>query len=520
MDTPKVCLTLTGRSFIENIETYRRYKNYVDIVELRADYLNEEDQFRLREFPSMIGIPCILTIRRKRDGGQFVGNEFTRTQLFSRALAFADNEKSHNFNYVDFEDDFNVASLNDIALAFSVRIIRSLHSFDGPVFNLRDTFSKMQHTPNEIFKIAFMPNNLSDVSRLFEEAKLLHGVQYIVLAMGPLGVVSRILAAKLGSCLTYTSPASMDKAMRDLGHMDPVTLVDMYHFRRINKTTRIFAVTGWPLKSTNSPLLHNSLYQKHNMDCVFIPLPAASIDEAMEFAKVARLRGLAITVPHKEKVISLLDEVDANVGEIGSCNTAVLQNKGPLDYIDRNYTPHWLGHNTDAVGFLNALIEFMGTDKLSKKKVAIIGAGGAARAIAYVIKTLGCKTCIFNRTVERAQSLASLYGFKAAPLCPDSYGLLERYSDIIVQTTNVGMNYTPVDGKNPQQKQYDPIWFYEFMGTEHLFDIIYTPDVTPVMARAKAKGCSVCNGIQMLKEQGYAQFKYFTGVDYDDFDAE
>lgn len=504
----KICLTLTGKTLAENIETYRQYKSYVDMVELRADFLTEEEQLNLRKFPAMIGIPCILTIRRKRDGGQYEGNEFSRTSLFSRSLAFADQNPAHNFAFVDFEEDFNVASLNDIALAFSVRIIRSCHDFNNPITNLRDKFSKMQCTLNEIFKIAFMPKTLSDVTHVFYESRSVMDIEHIICAMGSIGTVSRILAAKLGNFLTYTSPGDMNDKMKEIGHIDPVTLSDMYHFHEINENTQIFAVTGWPLKVTSSPLLHNNLYKKYNINSVFVPLPATSINEAIEFSNVVGLKGLAVTVPYKEKILPFLDEIDEMTAAIGSCNTAVRRggaNTG-IYYTDSSQLPHWMGHNTDAQGFARALLEFIGMEKITRYRVAIIGAGGAARAVAYAIKSLGCKACIFNRTVEKAKDLAAIYGFEYAPLIEKSVLTLEKYSDIIVQTTNVGMNST-----DESNKQNDPIWFYDFNGHEKLFDIVYTPEVTPVMKRAKDAGCKICNGLLMLRYQGYAQFEYFTG---------
>lgn len=509
----KICLTLTGKTLNEDVETYRRYKSYVDMVELRADFLTEDEQLNLRAFPAMVGVPCILTIRRKRDGGQYVGNEFSRTSLFSRALAFADQNTAHNFAFVDFEEDYNVMSLNDIALAFSVRIIRSYHDFSTPVTNLRDRFTKMQRAPNEIFKVAFMPQTLSDVTRVFYEARSVMDMEHIICVMGPLGVVSRILCVKLGSFLTYTSPGDMNDKMKELGHLDPVTLTDLYHFHEINENTKIFAVTGWPLKVTSSPLLHNNLYHKYNMNAVFIPLPSTSIQESIEFSNVVGVKGLAVTVPYKEKVLAELDEIDETTAAIGSCNTAVRTggNNSGIYYKDSAQLPHWSGHNTDAIGFKRALLEFIGMEKITRYRVAIIGAGGAARAIAYAIKSLGCKTCIFNRTVERARDLAAIYGFEYEELTERSVLTLEKYSDIIIQTTNVGMNAT-----GSSTKQNDPLWFYTFNGHEKLLDIVYTPEVTPVMKRAKDAGCDVCNGLLMLRYQGYAQFEYFTGKKHEE----
>ena len=289
-----------------------------------------------------------------------------------------------------------------------------------------------------------------------------------------------------------------------IGHIDPKTLNELYRFRNLSDETGICAVTGYPLKVSSSPLIHNTGYREHNMNRVFIPLVSTSFEESMEFAETLGLDGMAITIPYKGDAIGGADEVDPEVGEIGACNTLVR-------LIDRT----WLGFNTDAYGFERALLEFLEIKKLRRRRVAIIGAGGAAHAVAYTIKKLGGRACIFNRSLPRAKLLADRFGFDYAVLSGENLDLLERYSDIIIQTTNVGMNSDGVS-----TKETNPIWFYKFKGNEHLFDIVYDPEETPVMSVARAAGCKVTNGYAMLKYQAYRQFKYFTGVDYESSDAD
>ena len=206
MNKPLVCLTLTGKTLLEDAELVKKYSQHIDVAELRVDYLEEEERLNVRDFPSMVNIPCILTIRRVEDGGLYDSGEFSRTALFARALAYADQNSTKNFAYVDFEEDFNVPGLIDSAQAFGIKIIRSYHKFDGPVRNLRERCLKMRRTQFEIPKIAFMPQTLSDVTQLFREAAGITDFPHIFVAMGNLGVPSRILSSKLNSFLTYTSP--------------------------------------------------------------------------------------------------------------------------------------------------------------------------------------------------------------------------------------------------------------------------------------------------------------------------
>jgi len=364
----------------------------------------------------------------------------------------------------------------------------------GPEPNLLERVRKLRRTKDEIAKIAFMPRNLSDVTRLFREAKSCAAEEFILIAMGQYGLPSRILAPLVGSSICY---ASSDEAIRTadnpLGHLDPITLNEVYNIRNIHEGTRVFGVTGSPLAATSSPLIHNRGYRARNLDAVYIPIKADTIEESIEFAEETGITGLSVTFPFKETVLPNLAEISAETGEIGACNTIVRSLNG------------WNGYNTDAPGFARALLEFLGRRDLRKLKVSIIGAGGAARAIAHAVKDLRGKACIFNRSTEKAYNLARQYNFKWAPLDAGSRMLLESYSDVIIQTTNVGM---------APDTDHDPLDFYAFNGHEAVYDVIYKPEKTRLLRRAQKAGCRICNGYTMLQYQAHIQYKLFTGADY------
>lgn len=499
MNKPLICLTLSRPTIQEDLKLIETYRPYIDLVELRADYLSEDECLHIRKFPRLANIPCILTIRRRIDGGLYVGGEAARMVLFARAMAFADQDARNNFSYVDFEEDFHIPSLQDAAFAFGTKIIRSFHDIHNPVYDIVEKCDAMRKTGFEIPKIAFKPNSLKDVTHLFKVAKDFNKYDHILCAMGDIGTPSRILSYKTNSYLTYCSPETVEKTLAPLGHLDPITINNVYHFRELNDETKIYGITGYPLPYTSSPELHNKGYKLHNMNAVYIPIRSQSISEAIEFCDEVGVEGLSVTIPHKESVLSELDEIDEEVAEIHASNTLVKKDFG------------WIGYNTDASGFMKALQEFLGVEKLKHRRVAIIGAGGAARAIAYAIKKLGGKACVFNRTLANARTVASKYGFAYAQLCPENLPELETYADIIIQTTSVGSGQYDFTDSNEKN---DPLYFYTFNGTESVYDIIYTPQMTPLMVRAKNAGCKVSNGYSMLKYQGYKQFKLFTGVDY------
>lgn len=501
MERPKICMTLTGSTLSEDLSLLEKYRSYIDMVELRVDFLNVDERLLVRRFPALAGIPCVLTIRRAIDGGQYVEGEGARTVMFARSLSFADSDTSKNFAYVDFEEDFHVPSLQDAALAFGTRIIRSVHDMKNPIKNLSQRLDSLMTSGYEIPKIAFMPHSLADVTDLFKEAAKLKDRQHILIAMGQLGLPSRILAAKLKNYLTFCSPEEKNESISNLGHIDPKTLNEVYNFTAVGENTKVFGITGWPLAATSSPQLHNSGFQGHNINAVYVPVRTPVVKDAVEFADALGMTGMSVTVCHKENVLDCVWEQDDKVKAIGSSNTIV------------KVGGNWKAYNTDGTGFTRSLLNFTGTKDLHGWKVSIIGAGGAAKAIAWAVKSLRAKACVFNRTVSKAVALAEKYGFEYEALPSEAsestVKKLKRYSDLIIQTTSVGMG-----ASGPSNPENDPLFFYEFTGKEMLFDIVYVPPITPIMHRASEFGCKVCNGYDMLRFQGYEQFELFTGEKY------
>lgn len=485
---PRLCLTLTERTIQENLAALKASLPFVDMCELRVDCLAPDQQLMAVEFPQMAGLPVILTIRRQSDGGQWAGDEENRTRLFEQLL----NSDGRHFAYVDLEDDFRNTGIEQLAGAAGTRVIRSLHDFSGPVKNIADCARTMRGNTDEIPKIACKVNNCSELAQLFCETAFFDDFPHIICAMGEFGRLSRILAGKTHSLLTYCSPGQAGTRMASFGHLTPETLVRTYGFRQLDKDTELYAVTGWPLEHTLSPELHNSAFAAEGWPARMVSLPAETAAEALACAEILGVRGMAVTIPHKQSIMKLLTAVSPEAKAVGAVNTVVRTASG------------WQGTNTDVLGFRRAFLAFLGWENLVGHKVAIIGAGGAARAVAFVIAQLGGSACVFNRTLEKAEELAQRYGFQAATLGEESAGLLSEFSEIIVQTTSVGLSsLKEVDNSS------DPIPFYSFRGDEKLFELIYSPDETTVMARARSAGCRAENGLTMLLEQAKAQRYFF-----------
>jgi 3-dehydroquinate dehydratase/shikimate dehydrogenase len=202
---------------------------------------------------------------------------------------------------------------------------------------------------------------------------------------------------------------------------------------------------------------------------------------------------MSVTIPHKEAVIPYLDESDRFVASIGSCNTVVWE-AGTIR-----------GLNTDAPGFLADLRRLLEGRKLSGLRASVIGAGGTARAVCSALLSEGCVPAVFNRSPGRAEKIAEALGVAWYPLNESSTHELEKRNDLIVQTTSVGMS--PRTGE-------DPLPFYRFNGDELVYEVIYAPEETLFLRRARTAGCRGLNGWGMLLEQAFVQFEAFTGTPY------
>jgi len=450
-----ICLTLTGKTLEEDIGQYRSQRYFTDMVELRVDLLKKGERAKAAKFPAMLAkeatwrVPCLLTFRRKCDGGAFEGDEAERVKFFEKVLA-AKNAKvaEGSFDYVDFEEGFGDEKLVALAHKAGANVVRSLHKFDGPVKNLKAKLRELAKS-GDVAKVAFMPRNLGDVVKVFAED--LGDVPRVVCAMGAQGFATRALASRFGSLWTYASVGGLDS----IGHITPYELVRDFRFRSVSQSAALYGVTGWPLEKTRSPELHNAAFANEDEDAVMVPFPAKTAKEAFAFMKAMGMRGMAVTIPHKFEIMPLLDKIDKFAKKVGAVNTVVCENG------------KYVGYNTDVEGFAEALSAFAGD--LRGKSAALLGDGGAAQAVKVALKELGVKFKVFHRETPP-------HGF-----------------DILV-------NATPVD----------PIPDYKFTGRELVYDLRYVPEVTPLMARAAKAGCRVENGFSMLKSQARGQQRHFT----------
>ncbi len=487
-----VCLSLTGKTIAENLAALERYRNKVDLVELRVDWLEPEEQFLVRSFPALAGLPAILTVRRRVDCGIFDEGEGVRLVIIAKALSYARSDNRANFAYVDLEDDFRVPSIEDACRVFGTRIIRSRHYPKGMPDSLDAVWSGLSSEPGVIPKLAVTPQGSEDLASLISWAKTLPPRDRIVVGMGDYGYPTRILSSRLGSMLSYSSALSFGMPTAAPGHIDPDKFADTYRGRETTKDSTVYALGGGrSVIGSKSPALHNQAFREAGIDAVYVPFPSDSAKGFFDAIESAGARGAAVTVPLKEAIIPYLCCTSSEVDDIGACNTILKTDSG------------WEGFNTDASGFERSLLEFLGRDSLDGMRVTLVGAGGAAKSVALVLSRNRASCVILNRSVSKAKSLANRYGFRWGPCDDRSLDLVADHGDLIVQATSVGMT-----GGTPG----DPLDWYEFQGREAVFDLVYRPERTELLTRAEKAGCRVCNGYPMLCHQAAEQFRIWTGL--------
>jgi 3-dehydroquinate dehydratase/shikimate dehydrogenase len=496
----KICLCLTAKTLKRDLEILDKYRKSVDMAELRVDCLEPDERFLIRHFPEQAGMPVILTIRRDVDGGFFTGGEGARVHILARGLAYAEADRRRNFAYLDIEEDLNVPSLEEAARTFGTRIIRSYHNTKGTVSDLSTMIRSIRRSGDEIVKLAVKANSTRDVLDLLRAGKECAKQEKILIAMGHFGVYSRILAEQFGSYMSYTAALSEpDSPSGAPGQIDILELSDLYRFRNISASAIIYGVAGFPLTNIGSPHFFNTVFALENMNAVYVPFPVDSIVDFMEIAKELNVKGVSLTVPYKEQIIPFLNNQSPEVQRISACTTLTHEPQG------------WLGINTDAWGFSDSLLSFLDKLNLKRQRVTVIGAGGVARAVVFELHRLGAKALVLNRTVHKARNLAVPYGFAWGGIDDRGVAMMDKYHDIIIQASSVGIEEN--DLNNPLGPQ-DPLAMYNFSGKEKVMDIIYKPEKTAFLKRAADAGCKVQNGYDMLIRQARYQYAQFTGKEF------
>ncbi|HMO85322.1 MAG TPA: shikimate dehydrogenase [Lacipirellulaceae bacterium] len=448
------------------------------MVELRLDYVAGKVNVRRLLTDRPQGCQVIITCRRKEDGGKWQGTEEARQLLLREAIA-------EGGDWIDLEED--VAS--QIRRFGKTRRIVSYHNFRKTPDDLRELHARMSQLDPDIIKIATMANDPHDNVRVLEMMQESE-IPTVAMCMGDIGTPSRILAAKFGAPFTYATfhhERSLAPGQLSFRHM-----TEIYRYERLGPDTTVFGVIADPIGHSLSPHVHNAAFDARGIDAVYVPfrVPPDALDQFMADAPRLGIKGLSVTIPHKEAIARHLTKVDPAVKRIAAVNTVVFDGAEAL------------GSNTDYTAAMDCLEHAIGEiganpSPLAGKRALVLGAGGVARPIVFGLRKRGAQATIASRTLARAERLAAAFDAKAV----DWEGRHRGSFDVLINCTPVGMH--PNVDESPIHKTF-------LKPAILAFDTVYNPESTLLVKDARSRNCNVITGVEMFVRQAMLQFFLFT----------
>ncbi len=430
-------------------------------AELRLDLMRHIDIERIAHFLHCSASPVMITIRKASQGGGFQGSEREREALIQKILAFEPP-------FFDLEYDMNPCFLREaIATHPRTKFILSYHDFQKTPTDLENIYRSMQKYAAFSYKIAAMAHSTNDALKMLLFVTTHPNTSAI--CMGEKGEFARVLAPIAGNLVGYASLDAEEKTAP--GQLTLAELRDIYHYSSLNRETAIYGLIGNPVAQSRGHLYHNAVFQQRGLNAVYVKMivQPEELSEFIPLAAAIGIRGLSVTMPLKEKILPFLDAMEPAAQRRGAINTLLLKNA------------QIIGANTDGAGALDAIEKQI---LVRGKKIVLLGAGGAARGIAFEAKERGAEVLILNRTVLRAKELAADLGCEAGHLdeVPDDY-------DILV---NCSPDPMPID---PQKIKPHTL----------AMDVVYVPRDTPFLLAASSKKCRIVYGEEMFSNQAARQ---------------
>lgn len=473
-----ICVSI-GRSRHKHMKAEHRHlvECGAQLVELRLDYITSRINLGrlLRDRPS----PVVATCRRERDGGKFTGTEEQRLMLLRSAIA-------EGVDYIDLEEDI----ADQVPRYGETKRIVSYHNFRNTPDNLRELHNRLAEHDADIIKIATMANNPHDNLRMLEMMQESERPT-VGMCMGEMGTPSRILAGRFGAPFTYAT-FHHERALAP-GQLSFQQMNDIYFYDQIDRDSTVFGVIADPIGHSLSPLIHNAAFRSAGINAVYAPfrVPSEALERFVEDVPRLGVRGLSVTIPHKEAIAGFLSKVDPAVKGISAVNTVLFTDAGVV------------GYNTDYKAAIDCLENAVGNigaepSPLKGRKVLVLGAGGVARAVLYGLERRGAICVIANRTRDRADRLAEEFSARSVD-----------WEDRHRVPANILVNCTPV-GMHPNVDE-SPFLRTSLRSTTLVFDTVYNPETTLLVKDARDRGCPTITGVEMFVRQAALQFFLFTG---------
>jgi 3-dehydroquinate dehydratase/shikimate dehydrogenase len=471
----QICVSLTETDTTALIDRMVDLADVADLFEVRGDIGRDLDLLTLLRARTR---PMLYACHPVSEGGRWDDADTKgRRMLLQEAV-------KRGFDYVDVE--YRSGLLNVAAEKAGRGLIVSHHDLVGTPADLDGLYAGMAEMGADVVKIAVTPRSIADVGRLVVFAKdraRASGPPLVPIALGPLGALTRILGGRWGAPFTYASALAGREA--GPGQVPARELADLYRVRRITPATRVFGILGSDVMRSLSPVLHNRAFAARDLDAVYVPLQAEALAPFLEILPALGLAGFSVTRPFKTDIVHHLQAVDHMAGLSGSVNTVAVQD-GTL-----------VGSSTDGHGVVAPLKEKV---ELKGKRVVIVGAGGASRAAAFALRHVGSRVTVLARRPQQAAEVAAAVGCDHGALAD----LAACEWDVLINATPVGSAADPVKSPVPA-RLHRP-------GTVVL-DMVYDPQVTPLLREAQAAGAQTVGGLQMLIAQAAGQFETWTGLE-------
>jgi 3-dehydroquinate dehydratase/shikimate dehydrogenase len=465
-----------------------------DMVELRIDEFTDGDA--LAELLKASTLPCIVTCRPTWEGGRSEMDDEDRVAMLEKA-------STAGAACVDVELE-TTRRIKDIRARIPGQLIVSSHDFSARPDRLHNILIELDQGPGDINKIVWTARSIRDNLEGFEILQH-RNKPTIALCMGEAGLISRVLAKKFGAFLTF---AALEPSSNTAPGQIPVAdMKRLYRWDAIDADTKVYGVVAQPVMHSMSPAIHNAAFDAIGDNGVYLPLLVegsyesfkAFMESFIGFAPL-NLSGLSITIPHKENALRYLKEKGARIEplaiQIGAVNTIVFEPDGKLR-----------GLNTDYAAILDCITEKLNIrrEELAGYQVAVLGAGGTGRTAVAALAHYGATVVVYNRTRDRADSLAAEFTGKTGKVVAAAFEkICDSCCQVFINTTSVGMHpkieASPVDKLN-----------VTFTPQTLIFDTIYNPVQTKLLAQAKAAGAATISGVEMFVRQAAAQFTAWTG---------
>jgi len=487
--TGKLCVAIQGSSAAEMMERAEAALKDSKFFEFRLDSLAKPAAVLpgLKEFlAAHRDVTGIGTCRRKPFGGHFVRS---LTDEFAMLLAAAEAGCTIVDLEVESAEEAKPAQLKKFReglRAAGCALLISFHDFTRTK-SLDQAALRIEAFQPEFVKVVSTARTLADnlaVLKLIEDHSL--SAQVVGIAMGDEGLVSRVLGPREGGAFTFASFSEDSETAP--GQVTVKTLRDLYRVEQLDQATRIFGVAGNPIGHSLSPLMHNTAFRRESVNAVMLPLKVKALEDLLTVVRELPLGGVAVTMPLKQEVLPHLANMDPLTARIGACNTLRTGADGKI-----------YGFNTDVAGVVRPLEKRL---RLKGARIAVLGAGGAARAAVFALVEQGAEVLVVNRTHEKAVALARQAKAKSL-----KHELLAKNKfDVLINTTPCGMAGTNGHALSQQM----PIAENE-LNASLVFDMVYNPLETPLLKLAKARGIPVVSGLEMFVQQGARQFEIWTG---------